>query len=56
MRTCCHPPSCFKSAESAEIANGARLRRTTKLTDSHERRRTPGIDKDAKPGAHGCSV
>jgi hypothetical protein len=53
LRPCCHLPLCLKSAE---IANGTRLRRTTKLTDSHERRRTPGICKHAKPGAHGCSV
>jgi hypothetical protein len=34
----------------------AHFMRTTKMTDSHERRRTPGFCKHAKPGAHGCSV
>jgi len=34
----------------ARVRNGL----TTKLTDSHERRRGPRICKDARHGAHGC--
>jgi hypothetical protein len=49
-------PKPLATKERKELKAMPRSGLTTKLTDSHERRRTPGIDKDAKPGAHGCSV
>ncbi len=43
-------------SRSTLLDNVLITRRTTKLTDSHERRCEPRICKDAKHGAHGCSV